>query len=396
MRTGDVTIFSVANAAVQDLSLPNQQPSTGASGNATLREAERIMVVCNACRYCEGYCAVFRAMEKRRSFPPGDLRYLANLCHDCGECLYACQYAPPHEFAINVPRTFAQLRLESYETYAWPAPLSRAFRRNSAVTSLALAAAMVGVIWLLAITTGSLEPPLARADFYAILPHYVMVALFGAVFGFALIALGVGLARFRRDTGDPRSSSPNPRGPGLLASVPAGRAVRDALTLKNLHAHGADCTYGGEELRSSWRRWFHHCTFYGFGLCFAATSVAAMYHWLGWPAPYSYGSLPVILGTAGGFGLLIGPAGLYSIGRLRDPAAADPADRYVEHGLIVLLFLSSLTGLALLVFRETPAMAYLLIAHLGVVLALFLTLPYGKFVHGLYRTAALVKHASES
>ena len=52
--------------------------------------------------------------------------------------------------------------------------------------------------------------------------------------------------------------------------------------------------------------------------------------------------------------------------------------------------------LALLVFRETPAMPYLLIVHLGVVLALFLTLPYGKFVHGLYRTAALVKHASES
>ena len=394
MRTGDVTIFSVTNAAVQDLSLPDQQRST--FGYATLREAERIMVVCNACRYCEGYCAVFRAMEKRRSFPAGDLRYLANLCHDCGECLYACQYAPPHEFAINVPRTFAELRLESYETYAWPAVLSRAFRRNSAVTSLALAAAMVGVIWLLSIATGSLERPLATADFYAILPHRVMVALFGAVFGFAFIALGVGLTRFRRDTGDTRSLSPGPKGPGLLVFVPAGRAVRDVLTLKNLHAHDADCTYGGEESRSSLRRWFHHCTFYGFGLCFAATSVAAMYHWLGWPAPYGYGSLPVVLGTAGGFGLLIGPAGLYSIGRVRDPAAANPAHRYLEHGLIVLLFLSSLTGLALLVFRETPAMAYLLIVHLGVVLALFLTLPYGKFVHGLYRTAALVKHASEA
>jgi citrate/tricarballylate utilization protein len=178
--------------------------------------------------------------------------------------------------------------------------------------------------------------------------------------------------------------------------MPAWRAVRDALTLKNLHGHGADCTYAGEESRSSLRRWFHHCTFYGFGLCFAATSVAAMYHWLGWPAPYAYGSVPVVLGTVGGFGLLIGPAGLYSIGRLRDPAAADPAYRYLEHGLIVLLFLGSLTGLALLVFRETPAMASLLIVHLGVVLALFLTLPYGKFVHGLYRVAALVKHASES
>jgi citrate/tricarballylate utilization protein len=413
MRTGDVTIFSVTHASVQDLSLPNHQRSTAASPNATLREAERIMVVCNACRYCEGYCAVFRAMEKRRSFPAGDLRYLANLCHDCGECLYACQYAPPHEFGINVPRTFAQLRLESYETYAWPTALSRAFRRNSGVTSLALAAAMVGGIWVLAITTGSIEPPLATADFYAILPHHVMVALFGVVFGFALTALGVGLARFRRDTGNPRSLAPGPNrlrqgyggppkplakveGAGLLASVPAWRAVRDALTLRNLHAHGADCTYGGEELRSSLRRWFHHCTFYGFALCFAATSIAAIYHWLGWPAPDSYGSLPVVLGTAGGFGLLVGPAGLYSIGRLRDPAAANPAYRYLEHGLIVLLFLSSLTGLALLVFRETPAMAYLLIVHLGVVLALFLTLPYGKFVHGLYRTAALVKHARES
>ena len=196
----------MTDAAVQEPPLSSQQSSVGPSGNATLREAERIMVVCNACRYCEGYCAVFRAMEKRRSFPPGDLRYLANLCHDCGECLYACQYAPPHEFAINVPRTFAQLRRESYETYAWPAALSRAFRRNSAVTSLVLGVAMVAVIWLLAITTGSLEPPLARADFYAILPHYVMVALFGVVFGFALIALGVGLARFDRDTPpDPRS-----------------------------------------------------------------------------------------------------------------------------------------------------------------------------------------------
>jgi citrate/tricarballylate utilization protein len=395
----------VTDVAVRDpLSSGQQRPIELSSRGATLREAERIMVVCNACRYCEGYCAVFRAMEKRRSFPAGDLRYLANLCHDCGECLYACQYAPPHEFAINVPRTFAQLRRESYETYAWPAALSRAFRRNSAVTSLVLGVAMVAVIWLLAITTGSLEPPLARADFYAILPHDVMVALFGAVFGFALIALGVGLARFRRDTGrlgrsafakttaDRRSFSGGWFGPGK----PAWRAVRDALTLKNLHAHGADCTYAGEELRSSLRRWFHHCTFYGFGLCFAATSVAAIYHWLGWPAPYGYGSLPVILGTIGGFGLLIGPAGFYSIGRMRDPAAADPADRYLEHGLIILLFLSSLTGLVLLVFRETPAMAYLLIVHLGVVLALFLTLPYGKFVHGLYRVAALVKHARES
>jgi citrate/tricarballylate utilization protein len=40
-------------------------------------------------------------------------------------------------------------------------------------------------------------------------------------------------------------------------------------------------------------------------------------------------------------------------------------------------------------------MGPLLIVHLGAVLALFVTLPYGKFVHGLYRVAALVLNANE-
>ena len=350
------------------------------------------MLVCNACRYCEGYCAVFPAMEKRRAFPDGDLRYLANLCHNCGECLYACQYAPPHEFAINVPRTFAELRIESYESYAWPQALSSAFRRNSVGTSLTLAAAMIGVMVLLTFLVGNPDQPPQVADFYAVLPHPVMVAVFGSVFTFVLVALGVGVTRFRRDGVGrvPRSPS-RERGPGVVWS-----ALRDVLTLKNLHAHGADCTYTGEESRTSLRRWFHHCTFYGFLLCFAATTVAAFYHWLGWPAPYGYSSAPVVLVTLGGFGLLVGPAGLYSIGRLRDETATDPTQRPLELGFLVLLFLSSLTGLALLILRETQAMATLLIVHLGVVLALFLTLPYGKFVHGLYRAAALVKHAQES
>ena len=63
--------------------------------------------------------------------------------------------------------------------------------------------------------------------------------------------------------------------------------------------------------------------------------------------------------------------------------------------LILMLFLTSLTGLALLVLRDTNAMGPLLALHLGFVLALFVTLPYGKFVHGLYRFVALVRYARE-
>ncbi|MPM96273.1 hypothetical protein SDC9_143431 [bioreactor metagenome] len=67
----------------------------------------------------------------------------------------------------------------------------------------------------------------------------------------------------------------------------------------------------------------------------------------------------------------------------------------MDLGFIALLFLVALTGLALWLLRGTPAMALLLCAHLGAVMALFLTLPYGKFAHGVFRTASLLRHATE-
>ena len=75
---------------------------------SALAEADRLMTVCNSCRYCEGICAVFPAMEMRRAFSDGDLNYLANLCHGCSACYYDCQFSPPHEFNVNVPATMAK------------------------------------------------------------------------------------------------------------------------------------------------------------------------------------------------------------------------------------------------------------------------------------------------
>jgi citrate/tricarballylate utilization protein len=139
---------------------------------------------------------------------------------------------------------------------------------------------------------------------------------------------------------------------------------------------------------------FHHFTFYGFMLCFAATSVATLYHYLlDYHAPYPIMSLPVQLGIWGGIGLLIGPAGLLWLNLRRHPLHGDPAQRPMDRGFIVLLFLISLSGLALLAWRDTSAMALLLAVHLGFVMALFLTMPYGKFAHGIYRCAALLKSA---
>jgi citrate/tricarballylate utilization protein len=350
-------------------------------------EGAHVMTVCNACRYCEQYCPVFPAMELRRTFDKADLNYLANLCHNCGECLYACQYAPPHEFGINVPHTLAKIRVRSYEEYAWPRPLAAAFRRNGVATALVLAALMTAVMWGLALAAQSPDVG-ARGpgDFYAVLPHGVMVTLFGAVGLFVVLALSIAVHRYWRDIQSSDVAS------GFSRKT---MALRDALSLRHLHATGEDCVTA-EESRTPWRRWFHHATFYGFMLCFASTTVAAIYHtFFGWEAPYAYTSAPVVLGTIGGIGLIVGPLGLWLQRTTRDPALTAAAAEGLDRSFIVLLLLTSATGLALLALRHTAVMSTLLVVHLGIVLALFLTLPYGKFVHGLYRAVALVKAAGE-
>jgi citrate/tricarballylate utilization protein len=63
---------------------------------------------------------------------------------------------------------------------------------------------------------------------------------------------------------------------------------------------------------------------------------------------------------------------------------------------IALLLLSSATGLLLLALRQTPWMQPLLSIHLALILVFFLTLPYGKFVHGIYRAAALLSYATSN
>ena len=349
-------------------------------------EVARQLQICNACRYCEGFCAVFPAMTRRLEFGKADIHFIANLCHNCGACLHACQYAPPHEFALNVPRAMAQVRMTTYADHAWPAAFGALYRRNGLTVALALAAglALFGLL-VLALHGRLWHAPLA-GDFYAVLPHGLMVALFAPVFGWAVLALGMGVRRFWRGV------TPGGEMPGAAVM----EATHDALRLRYLDGgHGQGC-HDADDRTTHWRRRFHHLTAGGFGLCFASTTIATLYHYLlGLQAPYPVTSLPVLLGTAGGLGLLVGPAGLLWLNLRRDPLHGDPRQRPMDRAFLMLLFLVSLTGLALLAGRETGAMAALLVVHLGTVMALFLTLPYGKFAHAVYRGAALLKYAVE-
>jgi citrate/tricarballylate utilization protein len=353
-----------------------------------LEEGQHLMTVCNSCRYCEGFCAVWKAMETRLVFAESDLSYLANLCHNCGECYYACQYSPPHEFAINPPQTLAKIRVHSYEAYAWPRPLARAFRWNGLLVSLLLSGLLIVALSVASLTLGGrLFEPVRGGDFYAIIPHAVMTIAFAVVGSFAALALLVGFLRFWRDVGESYATLADP---GALET-----AAKDIFSLVNLDNGGDGCSYPTEN-SSEALRWLHHATFYGFLSCLVATTLGAAYYYLlGQHGPPGYTSLPVIFGTVGGIGLLVGPIGLWILIGRRNRVLVDEKQTGMDVSFIVLLLLISVTGLLLLALRQSAALGTLLIVHLSFVMTLFLTVPYGKFVHGVYRSGALLKWAIE-
>jgi len=354
--------------------------------NAT--EADRILHICNACRYCESFCAVFPAMTRRLDFSVADTHYLANLCHNCSACLYACQYAPPHEFDVNVPKTLAQLRRDTYVNYAFPKAFGELYRHNGLTVAIAVSLGVAAFLIATIMIKGRLFVHGLEGEFYAIFPHNTLVVIFGATSLFSVLALTIGLTRFWRRISEP--------GEPVSRTNAVGEAAKSALTLQYLDGgHGDGCN-DEDDAFTLWRRRFHHFTFYGFMLCFASTSVATLYHYVfGLEAPYPIFSLPVILGTLGGIGLLIGPAGLLYLNMRRNPQQTDERQKTMDRGFITLLFLISLTGLVLLAYRDSLAMPLLLAVHLGFVIGLFVTLPYGKFAHGIFRCAALLKHAIE-
>ena len=300
-----------------------------------------MLQICNACRYCEGYCAVFPAMTRRLEFSQADVHYLANLCHNCGACLHACQYAPPHEFGVNVPHAMARVRVQTYAEHAWPAALGALYRRNG----LTLALALAGRAHLVARARGG-EPGhvVAGAACGRLLPRVpprLMVGLFAPVFAFAVLALSLSVRRFFR---------------GMHAGPPSaaasGEAARDALTLKYLDGgQGQGCNEADDAFTLARRR-AHHFTFYGFALCFAATCVATLYHYLlGQPAPYGWLSLPKLLGVSGGVAMVIGTVGLWRLNLARHALHGDAAQRPMDRGFIALLFVTAASGLALAAAR---------------------------------------------
>ena len=227
-----------------------------------IQEARRQVEICNACRYCEGYCSVFPTITSARAFSDGDITHLANLCHNCRGCYYACQYTDPHEFDLNLPKALAEVRHDSWKQYAWPAGFSALFDRAGVLI------AGLSVLVATVLLTPSPTLDIGGDGFYAYITHSVLVAIFAPVFllpfrvgNFIAILLACNRGRCH-----------SPIGPAC------GLCLRCAD--ENLKGgHGDGCNFEAEDAFTPWRRWFHHFTLYGFLLCFASTSSGTVLHY---------------------------------------------------------------------------------------------------------------------
>jgi len=343
-----------------------------------LTEATRQLGICNACRYCEGYCATFKALTRYREFDEPTVIHLANLCHNCRGCYYACQYTEPHEFALNIPSLLASIRAQNWEQHINPQWLSRAMQQRVwpyavlTVVFMILFAQVLGVPW------ASSEP------FYSSISHSIMVLVFTPLFLVPLASLAIGLRTYWRAVGGTRLTIPDLK-----------EAFKSAATLRQLTGgQGQGCNYESEDRFSSRRRWAHQATMYGFLLCFASTCTATLYHYvLGLAAPYPFLSLPKIFGISGGLLLSLGTALLAYLKSRANPELGSNAHTTSEYVFIGLLFLVSTTGLLLYWFSGTVLASASLIIHLTFVAVFFVSIPYSKMAHGFFRLAALCREA---
>ena len=344
-------------------------------------EARRQIEICNACRYCEGYCSVFPAITRQRAFSDGDITQLANLCHNCRGCYYACQFTEPHEFALNLPKALAEARHESWKDHAWPKGFAKAFDQSG----IAIAGLLVIATALLFALATTLRPE-SGAGFYAYMSHGLMVAIFAPAFLLPLAALAISIRAYWHTTGGGRVSFSDVRS-----------AIHGAANMRNLAGgHGEGCNFEDEDRFSQGRRMYHQATLFGFLLCFAATSAGTILHYgFDLEAPYDLISLPKLFGIPGGILLCIGAAGLAHLKLKADKTLGAPSVWGGEMAFVLLLFSVGATGLLLDAASATRAVTWLLPLHLGTVLTFFLLTPFSKMAHGFYRLAALTRDAAD-
>jgi quinone-modifying oxidoreductase subunit QmoC len=299
------------------------------------------------------------------------------LCHQCNDCNIRCPRDAQPGDVLQVLRSLV------VEELAFPSFMGNLVANARRTWPLLVVGPILLWVLILAAATAFVIPavnpelPPVEGQFHyaAFVPHTLIYAVFGFVTAWVMVAAWKGGRRFWELLG----ASARRHGSFARHLVP---------TLLEIAAHSRFATCSG----SPGRRWGHFLLLWGFAGAAAASGFLVVYlygfdayplpldHWVKW------------LGNLSALALVAGGIMLY-LNRLErdDRQVGDTTafDRFFLWTVIAVIA----TGVLTEVFRfvAPPVVACLVyVAHLGVVLTLFITFPYSKFAHVLYRTLAMV------
>ncbi|MFC1980749.1 quinone-interacting membrane-bound oxidoreductase complex subunit QmoC [Chloroflexota bacterium] len=295
------------------------------------------------------------------------------LCHQCTDCSTNCpRGAKPGD-------VLAAIRNYTIGYFSRPRFLAKALSAPGYLPALLAIPALLlfAFFWVAAGLTfpiGTISPEAMFSN------SYTYVAM-GILFLFVLIVAGSGTYRFWKSlSGFGTNPAPTAGGGGNWLKTLVSLLVE---TLK--HSKFGKC----EENKAS--RYTHLAIFYGAILLLIATALSAIFHhFLEIYSPHPLTSPVKIAGNLGALLLLVGC--IFVI--FRRFSASDNVGKtaYPDWFLIWVLFFTTLTGIATEVIRlaELAAATYwLYLVHLWLMFVFFISLPFSKAAHMIYRTVAL-------
>ncbi len=308
------------------------------------------------------------------------------LCHHCNDCSVSCpRSGGPGD-------VLAAVRRASVIHYAAPRFLARWVNQPRFVPLLlGLPALLLGLaVWLREPIGNALgfAVPTGDSIVYAysyMYPHWLLNSFFGIFTLLALTAAIIGLVRFIRVIKAPKVwGATGPPDRSFVGS--AWTAIKQIFT----HDKFTSCTAEHSRPLS------HLCVFIGF----IALSVVTF--WVitgpinpllkdGFIYPFSFWSPWKLLANVGGAAVFFGCV-LMIRQRLRNRDNAG-LSTYFDWALVWTLFAVVVSGFAteaLHYLRMVPHRHVVYFSHLIFVFALLIYLPYSKFAHILYRTAAMI------
>ncbi|MCH4816179.1 MAG: hypothetical protein QXY87_11185 [Saccharolobus sp.] len=347
-----------------------------------LKEAERQLMICNACRYCEGYCDLWDAIERKRSFPPNDVFHLSNLCHDCRDCYYACQYTPPHPFSIDIPGILSKVRELSYRRFVYPKFMQRY------VSSIYRFINYIYVILTIIIFAISISLTLFLHGFslfrtyipyQSLLPPYIFLAVEYLLYIYVVFMWYMEARSYWKSISN-----------GIRFSLgEALKGVKDALIHKDFTGGGAGCSYpleyfpdqGKNPKPSRFRLHAHATVLIGFIIDLISI---LFYPFKGTvtPAIFLIGSIMIAVGAL---------SLLYK----------RKYDRLVhEDGGLAFTLMLSIAGVSgiiaiVLSLYHQPLYAVFFLLRASIIASLFIMAPYSKFVHLVFRLVSLMRDRFE-